>query len=315
MRCLMFTYQTTHAYFIYRVLIPYHYQENSFMSWILKALVIFAFPLLLYAHCVTSGTKSIAFKRRREVEFMNFKEKVRYHLCEKCGHDHSWKPFRTKHCKVQQADVTRFDHFCPVTMNTIGHRNHSAFWSTSVNHFFWSGVWIFLYYSYLMNEVIPADKYESSTIHVLTLIGTVLDNLFMAMIFCMACGISTSHTYNAAINQTTLDQLSAPPTKDFSFCKRVFGSFNYGCMYNLRQFFPSPLWLFWFPQPNTSKYEGYYFPQLGIPRELFAFKAQKMDFQYIEQKQVKLRDEELRDAGNYLYFGKKFKFGDKIVTV
>lgn len=44
---------------------------------------------------------------------------------------------------------------------------------------------------------------------------------------------------------------------------------NIGIMYNLRQFFSGKsggvFW--WFPTISREKYEGYYYPQAGLPRE------------------------------------------------
>lgn len=311
LRICMFTYQVTHAVFIYKVLVPYHFKDNDFMTWCLNALLFVSMPLLIYAHCVTSGTKSKAFKRQKQAVFMNHKEKVRYQTCDKCNDEEVWKPFRTKHCKVQKGDVTRFDHFCPVTMNTIGHRNHSAFLKTAVLHFMWSIIWLCLFYSYFFNEVLPLSKYPSSTVHILTVIGTTLDNLFMVLIACMGFGVSTTHSYFAIANLTTLDHMSMTEQPS----KRTFGSFNFGWLFNVRQFFPSPLWMCWWPMAHTSKYEGYYFPQLCIPKEFFALKAMQIDFQYVNQKEIRITDKDIVNTAKDFYRGKQLRYAGESIWV
>lgn len=310
-RCLMFTYQVSHAIFIYRVLIPYYFEENSFWDWTLKFLVWMTFPVLVYAHCVTSRTKSFTFKRQKQSVFMNYKEKARYHVCEKCGDEPFWKPFRTKHCSVQKGDVTRFDHFCPVTMNTIGYRNHSAFLKTAALHLLWSMIWFVLYFKYFFNEVLPVKKYDNERIHLFTIIGTVLDNVFMFFVACMSVGVTSSHTLFSLFNITTLDQMSNLNNP----AKRTFGNYNFGWLYNFRQFFPNPLWMFWWPMARTSKYEGYYFPQVCVPKESFVVKAMQIDFQHINEKQVRVADKDIINTCKDFYKGKTFKFDGKTVYV
>ena len=316
LRCLMFLYQSSHGIVIYSVLLPYYFADSPFIMWLGRWAVIVGIPMILYTHCVTSSTKSISFSRQRNPNFMNNKEKIRYLTCDKCSAETKWKPTRTKHCKVQQADVTKFDHFCPVTMNTIGYRNHSAFLKTAYLHLFWSAVWLLLYFSYFWAEVASAKQYSSPLAFGLCMIFNALDNLFMLMVCCMSIGVSLGHSFYATINTTTIEQISSMTSGNRTNpLHKRFGSYNFGFLYNLRQFFPSPMWLFWWPMPKDCKYEGYYFPQLGVPKELFALKVLEMQGQQLGDRQVELKEEDMIDACKYLYPDTVFKFGDKTYTI
>lgn len=273
-RALIFIHQVFHGYYLYFVLIPYHYKNDEFKSWAFRAILLVSVPLLVVTHCITSSTKSNTFNRARGKEYMNENEKIMYMTCKKCVDNEVWKPMRAKHCKTQQHDVSRFDHFCPVTLNTIGYRNHCIFIKTSVLHMLLSVIWLYMFVGYYFGVLLGkskeatkgTDQSKQGVDEVVVLILWGIDILFVVLICCMSFGIACSHSSFCCLNATTLDSLGDAGNRPFSY---RFGSFFFGIHNSMRSFTPSPQWLFFLPLPNNHKYEGYFFPQIGINKDLW----------------------------------------------
>ena len=271
LRALIFLHQVSHGYWLYTLLIPYFYQEGSFEYWLFRLLVLVITPFMAWVHCITSGTSAVLPKRRRDKNFMNPKEAALYQTCEKCEGEPAWKPMRAKHCKTQGSDVARFDHFCPVTLNTIGLQNHGIFIKTAYLHFLLSLIWMWMFPWYFWSEVTLLKNHSGPVSLFLMESISVLDMLFVGMILLMGFCIAIGHTFYALVNMTTLEQLSGVGSAP---CKRRFGFYNFGLISNLRQVFPDPLWAWFLPLRQDNKYEGYYLPRVGIPREFFAVTPQ-----------------------------------------
>ena len=314
LRGMIMAYQIAHGLFTWYVLIPFLFSKNEFMEWVSRVYVIVIYPMLVLTHCVTSSIKSHSFRRKRETAFMNRKELVLYNTCKKCGEAESWKPLRTKHCKMQGRDVTRFDHFCPVTLNTIGYRNHSVFVKTAILHFITTTIWLIMFFFYLTVEVFDRSKFTSGTSYMFCIVLSFADIFFILILWCMSSGISMSHLWFIASNTTTIDMISKGSSWTWN---REFGTYNLGFIYNIGQYFPKPLWLCCCPIPNdTDVYEGYWYPQVGVPRELFAMIiAEKGITLKPGELPVKLPHEELIKEAQKIYEGTTLTLGNTKVVV
>lgn len=310
-RTLIFLHQVSHGLILWSVLIPYHYGKGSLGEWVSSALVIVLTPMLVITHCITSSTRSVTFNRQRDKQFLNKREGAKYHTCEKCI-EGQWKPFRSKHCSTQGQDVTRFDHFCPVTLNTIGYRNHAIFIKTAYLHMIMSAFWLYHFVGYLINHLAVPKAYSSTTDFVFVMVVCMLDTLFVVMICCMSIGISLSHTWFAVINSTTIEQIA---NNRSSMLNRDFGSFHLGYLFNIQAYFPRPLYLCCCPLPNDHKYEGYYFPQIGISREQFILAALRTEEHVLPQGSVKIEDGDIDAKGKEIYKEYRYKYSDHTYTI
>lgn len=272
-RIAIFVHQVFHGWYLYAVLVPFHYDTDEFRKWAFRSLLLVIVPLIAVTHCVTSATKSFTFVRKRQQSFLNRIEKLTYVTCEKCPDKQLWKPTRAKHCKMQGRDVTRFDHFCPVTLNTIGYRNHCIFLKTALLHGVLSLLWLYLFAGYYWKELLMGGDAKKELLEVCCNIAWGLDILFVGLICFMSFGIVCSHSWFALTNNTTIDQISDTG----GLVNRQYGSYFFGVVHSLRAFVPQPKWLFFLPLPNNHNYEGYHFPQLGVPAEHWTFEVSCTD--------------------------------------
>ena len=83
-RVCIFLHQVSHGFILYTVLVPYWFKEGTFENWLASLFVLLMVPFLVATHCMTSSTKSIAFKRKRDGRGFNDFEKARYETCKKC---------------------------------------------------------------------------------------------------------------------------------------------------------------------------------------------------------------------------------------
>lgn len=313
LRILICAHQLSHGYWIYTLLVPYYYAPGTFEYWSIRLLTLIVTPFMAWVHCVTSGTSAVLPKRTRDKAFMNPKEAVLYQTCEKCEGS-VWKPMRTKHCKTQGSDVARFDHFCPVTLNTIGMTNHGIFIKTAFLHFLLALIWMCMFPKYFWQEITILQNHSGPLTLFLMESISVLDMLFVGMIACMSFCIGIGHLFYALVNITTIEQISGVGVRP---CKMRFGMYNFGYLSNLRQVFPDPLWAWFLPIPHDNKYEGYYLPRVGIPREFFAVNPVVTEGHWFPNfnQSVVISDEEFDTKAKEMLGNFKLKYGDRTFDV
>ena len=127
LRLLIYFIQLTHYLYICLQIAPLY--SDPFYTWVTRVVCSFVFGVTFYSHLTVSLSSSLSFDRKKDKAFLS---RPPYNTCEKC--DSIWKPQRAHHCSVQNHDVLRMDHYCPVTLNTIGYRSHGAFLITAVGH-------------------------------------------------------------------------------------------------------------------------------------------------------------------------------------
>lgn len=99
-------------------------------------------------------------------------------------------------------------------------------------------------------EVMP-----SSVLMKLALLTVFIVDYFTVFgIFGMSAAISLSHLGMIMTNTTTLEGMRGPP--GFNDTLRTKGQYNLTILYNLRQFYSSPGWLFPLQGAYNNKYEG-----------------------------------------------------------
>lgn len=130
LRAVIITVQFTHYGFEIFYIAPRF--SNPFYTWVVQVFVAILWFVTTYSHLQVSLTKSNTFKRAKDDSSLEVQAEE-YKTCDKCL-DNNWKPPRAKHCSVQGHDVLRFDHYCPVTLNTVGYRTHGAFLITAYCH-------------------------------------------------------------------------------------------------------------------------------------------------------------------------------------
>lgn len=277
LRGLIFLYQIHHGWFLYKTLLPEHYGDNEFLLWLSRTFILIMVPFLCITHCLTSQTSSHAFLRQRKREFMNKTEQMMYKTCTKCKDlgvcqpNGPWKPTRARHCKTQGRGVLRFDHFCPVTLNTIGIRSHGMFLKTALFHLIMTYFWLYHFPKHFITKNVPTEKGQNIAVYFFTFMFWLFDYIFVIVLACMSTGIFLSHSSYMLLNRTTLDMFTG--ANESVWGSKSFGSFSFTKTYNIRKYLPPPLSLWLLPMPFDDKFEGYYYPQIGVPREIFMGKG------------------------------------------
>lgn len=197
LRLLIFLYQICHAAYLVLYIAPIF--SNPFVEWMIKVATITFFGTMVYNYWQTAQVSSLSFKRKKQKSFLSNKE---YKECEKCNH--IWKPTRTHHCSVQAHDVLRMDHYCPVTLNTIGMRNHGAFFMTGLYHLICCLFWMVLYFVYACYQLKPLIRTGIWRTCWMIVLGFA-DYLIVASLAGLSVGIVASHIPYIINNRTTLE--------------------------------------------------------------------------------------------------------------
>jgi hypothetical protein len=197
LRFLIFLYQITHAAYLVMYIAPIF--TSPFVQWMIKVTSITLFGTMVYNYIHTAQVRSLSFKRKKQKAFLTNKD---YKECERC--DHIWKPTRTHHCSVQNHDVLRMDHYCPVTLNTIGMRNHGAFFMTGLYHFLCCGFWMVMYVIYACYQFKGLIRSGIWKTFFMVIIGFT-DYLIVASLAGLSIGIIASHISFILNNRTTLE--------------------------------------------------------------------------------------------------------------
>lgn len=129
LRGLIYFIQTYHFLYVYLKISPLI--EDPFYAWMMRVTYTLIYIFTLYSHLSTTTTPSLSFDRKKDKMFLS--NNSEYKTCDRCNN--IWKPERSHHCSVQKHDVLRMDHYCPVTLNTIGFKNHGTFLMTAMCHF------------------------------------------------------------------------------------------------------------------------------------------------------------------------------------
>lgn len=197
LRFLVFSYQLTHGLYLVMYIAPFF--SNPFVKWMIQVTSISAVGTVIYNYIQTAQITSLSFKRKKSKSFLSNAE---YKECDKC--DNIWKPSRTHHCSVQAHDVLRMDHYCPVTLNTIGMRNHGAFFMTGVYHLICCLMWMILYFVYACYQFKPLIRSGILRAMLYILFG-LTDYLIIASLAGLSVGIVASHIAFILNNRTTLE--------------------------------------------------------------------------------------------------------------
>ena len=206
----------------------------------------------------------------------------------------NWKPPRTYHCSKQGHCVHKMDHYCPISLTTIGHKNHRNFYlflvwhtlgclygciviSSSIVFYFIDVFSTSLVWPGLLNLLKAILWLSFSLLHLSALIA----------FFRFAYIMLAQQTYMILHNHTTLDDFkheekrlqqwtdqnpfgSLGPPKHFY----EFSNFFMGKLHSLKvvgflsNFFP------FLPLETISKYEGYHFDARGKSKEQVTIRKQ-----------------------------------------
>jgi hypothetical protein len=196
-RILIFSYQMLHGAYLVFYIAPIF--SNPFTQWMIKLTSIISFGTMMFNYIHTTQVSSLSFKRKKTKAFLSRKE---YKECDRC--DNNWKPTRTHHCSVQAHDVLRMDHYCPVTLNTIGMRNHGVFFMTGLYHLICCLWWMVLYLIYAGYEFKPLLRTGVIRTIYMIILG-IADYLTVASLAGLSVGIVASHIPFMVNNRTTLE--------------------------------------------------------------------------------------------------------------
>jgi hypothetical protein len=127
LRALIVAHQVSHYLYIAFIMVPLF--KDPFVGWTIKCICTVIFGLTTYSHVTTSSISTLSYERKKDPNYLSRQD---YKACERCND--IWKPDRAHHCSVQKHDVIRMDHYCPITLSTIGFRNHGVFFNTAICH-------------------------------------------------------------------------------------------------------------------------------------------------------------------------------------
>jgi DHHC palmitoyltransferase len=197
LRFCILTYQLTHAYFIVVYIAPTF--DNPFSVWLVQLMSLAIYLTTTVNYHVTGHISSLSVKRTREEGFL---PRQGYKCCDRC--ENIWKPDRTHHCSIQKHCVTRMDHYCPITLTTIGMRNHGSFFMTSIGHGLACAIWLALYPVYYVYNFRALARGNITKTVFVTALGF-SDYLCVLSIFALSIGIIFAHLILIFNNATTLE--------------------------------------------------------------------------------------------------------------
>lgn len=215
LRLCALTYQLSHTYLMVVFIAPTF--SDPFVVWMVRVFCLFIYLTTTYSYHLTGYIPSLSLKRTKDKGFM---PRSGYKDCNRCND--IWKPDRTHHCSIQKHCVTRMDHYCPITLTTIGMRNHGAFFMTSVGHALSCLMWVIfypIYYCYNFKELLRGSLYWFL---IMTGVGFA-DFLCILSIFALSIGITFSHLVLIFNNATTLEGVSGEQTLFKEVRKSNFG--------------------------------------------------------------------------------------------
>ena len=87
-----------------------------------------------------------------------------------------------------------------------------------------------------------------------------------------------------------------------------------GVLHNLRNYFAQPYIFFWWPNAKDSKYEGYWFPRVGISRETVKCSTKISNKCRINGCDIQVEsNSKFMDVAKMMYEGHTFIFHDMMI--
>ncbi|PFH33457.1 DHHC zinc finger domain-containing protein [Besnoitia besnoiti] len=119
------------------VLVGYPWIPNAYVGEIHKFLgfAVFLSCLVTFLFCALKDPGVIDHENAKDHERLYPYDRCIYFPNSKCSTCHFNKPARSKHCRLCNVCVARFDHHCVWIGNCVGARNHGAFIIFLLTHF------------------------------------------------------------------------------------------------------------------------------------------------------------------------------------